>query len=119
MKKGKLLVRRQMQKTKQQDLVLGVCWYTPREWERMKATATDPDRFEDSFSEWEAMANENLTLIRTAYPNAVKVFVAADDFHAWCFLRGKANDSDARAEFVSETLRVRGANKQGEQNSPN
>lgn len=107
MKKRSLLDRLRAKKAARQDTVIGVGWYTPEDWERVKATATDPDLFEDSFSDWESMANESFVLVHMSYPNAMKVLVCADEFFAWCHIRGKMNNAHARAEFVSELLRKR------------
>jgi hypothetical protein len=107
MKKRSLMDRLRAKKAQRLETVVGVCWYTPEEWERVKATATDPDIFEESFSDWEIMANESFDLVRAAYPDTVKVFVSADEFLAWCIGTGKVNNSDARTEFVSELLRKR------------
>jgi len=87
-------------------VVIGVGWYTPSEWERVKATAIDPDVFEDSFSEWESMADDSFALERKRYPNAVKVFIDADELLAWCHLRAQANNSGARSEFVVQKLQA-------------
>jgi hypothetical protein len=84
--------------------VVGVCWYTPQDWERIKETATDPDLFEATFTEWETMAKENLASIFMAYPNARKVLINADEFFSWCFLRGRPNDARARSEFVADKV---------------
>lgn len=43
-------------KRRSQQLVIGVTWYTPESWAAVKATATDPECFEDSFDKWKTMA---------------------------------------------------------------
>ncbi|MBD8532712.1 MULTISPECIES: hypothetical protein [unclassified Massilia] len=88
------------------DMVVGIGWYIEPEWARMKATAIDFDVFEDSFSEWESMASDNLKLVRKANPNTVKVFIRADEFFTWCHLRALTNIAETRAEFVAEKLRA-------------
>jgi hypothetical protein len=88
------------------EVVLGVTWYSASEWARVKATAIDADLFEDSFSAWEAMATKSFVRIRKLYPNAVKVFIVADEFFAWCLQRARTNTSGARSEFVAEKLRT-------------
>lgn len=104
MKKRSLLERLREKKVLGQDMAVGVGWYTPGDWERIKATATDPDGFESSFAEWEQMANDNFDRIRKRYPGAVKVNVLADDFLSWCLAEGKPNDAGVRSEFVSRLL---------------
>jgi hypothetical protein len=98
--------KRQQVNPSPSDMIVGIGWYTSPEWARMKATAVDPDVFEDSFSEWKAMAADNLELVRKANPNTVKVFIRADEFFTWCHLRALTNIAEARAEFVAEKLRA-------------
>ena len=45
-------------KRRNQSLVIGVTWYTEETWAQVKATATDPECFEDSFEKWKAVAVE-------------------------------------------------------------
>ena len=89
-------------KTEGTEVVVAIAWYTPENWERVKAAATDPGLFEATFAEWEAMAIDGLATIRKAYPNARKFHVESSDLLAWCLAHGRANDSEARTEFVSE-----------------
>lgn len=83
---------------------MGVCWYGPVEWERVKATATDPEVFENSFAEWEAMATEALSGEFFTSVDIAKVIISPDEFFAWCHLRAKVNHATTRAEYVAEQL---------------
>lgn len=108
MKKRRLPDRLRTKKAQQTEVIVGVCWYTPQDWARIKETATDSEIFENTFSEWEAMATKNIAVVRTAYPKATKVLVDADEFFAWCLVRGKGNNSETRSEFVSDKIRKAG-----------
>jgi hypothetical protein len=119
MKKRKVRGHRQAKKTQRSDIVVGVCWYTAQDWERVKATATDPELFENSFAEWETMANQSLATLRTTYPGLVKVLVAADEFFAWCLVRGRSNDSSARSEFAAEVVTRRQSSGNSENDTHN
>lgn len=79
---------------------VAVAWYTESEWARVKATATDPERFEASFKEWQAMAEDAVADIRKAGVVLEKYFIKADQLLAWCMLHNLENNSDARTEFV-------------------
>jgi len=79
---------------------VGVGWYTAEEWAKVKASAIDAERFEESFSEWEAMAEESLSFIRAQGVDVQKSLIVASDLLAWCLAHGKQNDASARAEFV-------------------
>lgn len=97
--------RRRKAPERRQPLVTGVAWYTSSEWARVKATAVDPDRFEASFDEWVAMAEEALADLRKAGVAAQKCLINADELREWCAAKRVSNDAAARAHFVSEKLR--------------
>jgi len=97
----------QLRKKKQLVMpVVGVSWYSPEDWERVKAGAMDPDRFEATFHEWSAMAEVALGDLKRAGVNPVKVLIGADEFSSWCSLHHKQNNAAARAEFVTEMVRA-------------
>lgn len=103
MKKPNLLERLRAKK-QAGSLVLGVTWYTEENWARVKSTATDPERFEATYAEWNAMAIEAFTKIKKHGVNAVKFFVNPDELLAWCKLHDKPNNASSRSEFVVEKL---------------
>ncbi len=54
--------RKKIQKKSDEvKLVLGVCWYTPEEFIKMKQTAIDGDNFEDTYEEWRQFAEKTMT----------------------------------------------------------
>lgn len=103
MKKLRLLKRLRAKK-QTQSLVLGVTWYTEENWARVKSTATDPERFEATYIEWEAMALEALANINKSGVNAVKNYIDPDELLAWCQLHNRPNNASSRSEFVAEKL---------------
>lgn len=80
---------------------VAVNWYTPEEWALMKASATDPDLFEPTFKEWEAMAEEALAEVRAQGLDVRKCMINANEFLAWCLAHGKENNAASRAEYSS------------------
>ena len=85
-----------------EQLQVGVGWYTAEEWRKVKASAKDPERFEATFEEWLAMAEESLAQFRANGINAERSYVVASELLAWCLVKGKANEALSRAEFVSQ-----------------
>jgi hypothetical protein len=81
---------------------VGVGWYTAEEWAKMKASVTDAERFEASFSEWQAVAEKFLVDIRKQGIFPTKCFIIASELLAWCLATGKVNNGAARAEFVAQ-----------------
>ena len=84
--------------------VVGVAWYEPDEWAKLRAIAPDRDQLEATHAEWLAVAEKGLTDLRTAgyKPHRVPVQVAA--FQAWCDVIGRRPDASARAEYASVEL---------------
>jgi hypothetical protein len=105
MKKPSLLERLRAKK-QSPSFVVGVTWYTEGNWARVKFTATDPERFEATYDEWNAMAVEALADIRKGGVNAIKFLIDSDELFSWCMLHNKPNNADSRAEFVAEKLRL-------------
>ncbi|ROZ76190.1 hypothetical protein EEB15_13630 [Ramlibacter sp. WS9] len=71
------LLERLRQKKAMQRGPVAVGWYTPDEWARVKAVATDPEVFEDPFQELEAMATDALRDLRNVGVVPVKVLISA------------------------------------------
>ena len=81
---------------------VGVGWYTEGDWASVKATAVDAERFEASYADWVAMAEQALAQLRATGVAAQKSYVKASELLAWCLAHGLPNDAAARAQFVSE-----------------
>ena len=105
MKKQSLMERLRAKKQARSSVV-GVTWYTEENWSRVRAAATDPERFEDMYAEWNAMAVEAVAGLKRTGVNTVKFFINADELLSWCLRHNKPNNAESRTEFVSEGLRV-------------
>jgi len=83
---------------------IGVSWYTADEWRLVKATSTDADRFEETYEDWVAMAEEATKNMLGAGITTERVHVVASELLAWCLANGKSNDAASRSEYVSHVL---------------
>ncbi|HEY6096197.1 MAG TPA: hypothetical protein VIU93_14710 [Gallionellaceae bacterium] len=110
MKKPSLMQRLRAKK-RNQSILAGVTWYNAASWAEVKASASDPECFEDSFPAWEKMANLARRELQRSGVRAVECHIVPQDFFAWCEANGKENNAAARAEFVSETLSAAGGAK--------
>lgn len=86
--------------------MLGVTWYTEENLAHVKSTATDPERFEATYAEWNAMACEALADIKKLMASVVKFPINSNEFLAWCSLHSKPNNAATRAELVAEKVRL-------------
>ena len=98
------LPQRLRAKKRTQTMLAGMTWYTAETWAEVKASASDPERFEKSFPQWEAMAVSAIRELQRAGVRAVKFQIVPEEFFAWCKQHSKPNEAASRAEFVSEQL---------------
>ena len=89
-------------KTVTSKLAVGVCWYTEENWTKVRAAASDPDRFEDTYQEWIDMGEKALQGLQIAGVTAEKFNINSEDLLAWCVAHSRANNAASRAEFVSQ-----------------
>ena len=89
---------------KDRPKAMHVCvgWYSEAEWTKVKAAATDTERFEQTYAEWAQMAEQALVELGATGVRAEKSYVKATELLAWCLAHNKPNDGASRAEFVSE-----------------
>ena len=86
---------------------MAFCWYEPDEWLKIKMTATDADKQDDSYEEWKANANNAIKEIRAAGHNVVKIAMKSEEFLEWCEKNGVENNGGNRSKFAGEKLRAR------------
>jgi len=98
------LQQRLKAKKRSQLLIIGVTWYTEETWAQVKATATDPECFEDSFKKWKATAISARSEFQRSGIRAIEFKIIPHEFFEWCALNNQENDATSRAEFVSEKL---------------
>jgi hypothetical protein len=91
-------------KRRSQQMVIGVTWYTEASWAEVKATATDPACFEESFEKWKAMAVAARRNFQRSGVMALECLIDPETFFAWCAANNQENNSTSRGEFVSEVL---------------
>ncbi len=98
------LLQRLRAKKRSQSLLIGVTWYTEESWAQVKATASDPECFEDTFIKWKAMAVSTRREFQRSGVRAVEYNINPQELAAWCALNSQENNATSRAEFVSEKL---------------
>jgi hypothetical protein len=98
-------------KRRTQSMVIGVTWYTPETWAQVKATAVDPECFEESFEKWKVMAVAARRNFQRSGVMALECQIEPEEFAAWCVRNGQENNSTSRGEYVSEKLSAVHENK--------
>lgn len=87
-------------------MIVAVVGYTPETWAQVKATATDPQCFEDTFEKWHQAAFAARREFQRAGVQAVECQIEPEEFAAWCTANQQENNATARAEFVSQCLQA-------------
>lgn len=85
---------------------VGVAWYTEQEWATVRAAAVDPQRFESTYAQWLAMAEQAFSGMLARGVTADKCYITSDALLAWCLVYNRPNDAASRAAFVSEVERA-------------
>jgi len=98
------LLERLRAKRRSQSMIVGITWYTNETWLKVKSEASDPERFENSFTEWQAMAVSARRELQRTGARALEFYIIPQELFNWCTLNNKVNNSESRAEFVSEKL---------------
>jgi hypothetical protein len=89
------------------QLKFGVAWFRPEQWSRLLEISEDRKDLEETFAEWESLAEEKLRDLRTQGLDAEKITIDVEKLLAWCKSRGLSVNAGARSQYVAERLRKR------------
>jgi hypothetical protein len=97
-----------MKKTRNQsEIIAGVAWYRPEQWQRLREVSEDADNLEETYDAWLKSAER---MIRDGIPAGVvveKIDVDIEEMLAWCNVLGLPMNAASRARFISERVRQR------------
>jgi hypothetical protein len=89
------------------QLKLGIAWFRPAQWSRLLEISEDREDLEETFAEWESLAEEKLRDLRAQDLDAEKVTIDVEELLVWCKSRGLSVNATARSQYVAELLRKR------------
>src|ERR1043166_1913725 len=87
------------------EVVLGVAWFRPDQWELLRAVSVDADVLESTHAEWEKLARRTIRDLGPQGILARRVDVEVERLQAWCAEQQRPLDASARAAYASERLR--------------
>jgi hypothetical protein len=64
------------------DMVVAFCWYQPEEWEKLKQSAGDAEKLDDTYKEWKKNANDMIRVVRAAGRNVQKIDIKMEALEA-------------------------------------
>ncbi|MCB0179696.1 MAG: hypothetical protein KDI62_15800 [Anaerolineae bacterium] len=93
--------RRPARERRQRGPIVGIAWYTPEQWDRLKQVAEDADALDDTYDDWLKNASHNLQTFKKRGFHMVKVPLDVEEWMAWCQKNGNALNGGSRAQFTS------------------
>jgi len=100
-------------KRRREELNVGIAWYLPEPWDRLREIAADADHMEKTYAEWLAVAERTLAEMAERGFEVKKVVVDVNELAAWCAEQGVSIDSAARSQYVASLLQARHAPSPG------
>ena len=91
--------------TPPEELVLGIAWFRPDQWELLRSLASDADVLEATHAEWEKLAKKTIKDLARQGILARKVDIDVNRLQAWCVTEQRPLDASARAVYATERLR--------------
>lgn len=88
-------------KRTQQGVIIGVTWYTPEQFTRMKSVAEDADGLDDTYNDWLKNASAHVRRLRKDGYQVVKVPMDVDEWVVWCQQHGKTLTGPSRSQYTS------------------
>ena len=84
--------------------VVGVAWYRREDWDDVRRLCDQANQLQDTYDEWLADAEDALRRLAKRGIAVKKVFIAPSEFVAWCLVRARERNAEARSEYVSDRL---------------
>lgn len=89
---------------RQPSTVVGVAWYRPEQWEKLRKISLDRSDLEKTHAEWLAIVAEKLLDFKQMGITPRPVEVDVDELAHWCKQHQRPVDAAARSEFVAVKL---------------
>ena len=92
--------------------IIGMAWYKPQNFARLRAMFEDGHKLHDTYDEWLVAADQGRKTFEAKGHRVVCVDIAPDKFTEFCKSKGLKLDADARNIFANTyaVQMLRGAN---------
>jgi len=91
--------------TAPREVVLGIAWFRPDQWELLRSLSTDRDILEPTYAQWEKLARQTIMDLARQGVLARKIDVEVEQLKAWCIAQRRPLDAPARAAYAAARLR--------------
>ena len=84
---------------------LGVAWYRPEQWSRLRELASDSETIEERHDDWLRSAEETIATLEAEGVSVKRVVIDVNAAAEWASLCSRPFDGKARSEYVVDLLR--------------
>ena len=88
-------------------LIMGVSWYRPEQWERLREISEDKATFDTSYEESLVEWEKKIQDLEAQGMRPIKVEVDVEALLTWCTAHGLVVTSETRTKFMMNTFRDR------------
>ena len=86
-------------------LIMGVSWYHPEQWERLREIAEDKETFAVSYEASLVESAKKIQDLEAQGMRPIKVEVDVEALLTWCTTQGLPVTPETRTQFMMNTLR--------------
>ena len=86
-------------------LIMGVSWYRPEQWERLREISEDKATFDTSYEESLVEWEKKIQDLEAQGMRPIKVEVDVEALLTWCTVQGLPVTPETRTKFMMNTLR--------------
>ena len=86
-------------------LIMGVSWYRPEQWERLREISEDKATFDTSYEESLVEWEKKIQDLEAQGMRPIKVEVDVEALLTWCTTQGLPVTPETRTRFMMNTLR--------------
>lgn len=81
--------------------VIGIAWYRPETFDRLRSIFEDGDKLPRTYEEWFAAAEKGRKSLEAGGAKVICVDIDPDKFPKWCMANGMNINSQARIRFCN------------------
>ncbi len=86
------------------NVVVGICWWSPEQWDRLKEISIDGEELDNTFAEWQRSVAHGMKTFRRKGVKVARIRVDLDELIAWCEEQKMPLDGKARAKYAHMKL---------------
>ena len=87
------------------NLVMGLTWYRPEQWERLREISEDKEHFDKTYEASLVDLENKVKQLEAQGIRPVKVEVDVEEMLTWCSAQGLAVTPETRTKFTMTKLR--------------